>query len=148
MDLTIDSNLRIKNHNKPFILKTPVVKIPFGIEDYYGSHLLKLELPKDKQFTALILAIEDKFKDDLGITNLKSSIISSKHRNFGDLLVTKIKQNQIKVDKIGENGRNYGVMKDIKKGTKAVATLLFDTLWENDDESYTYKIKLIELALL
>ena len=66
-------------------------------------------MPNDKEFSALILAIEDKFKEDLGIDCLKSSIIPSKHKNFGDLLVTKIKEHHLKVDKIGEDGRTYGV---------------------------------------
>jgi|MDTC01.2.fsa_nt_gb hypothetical protein len=148
MDLSIDGKLLIKNGGKAFTLKTPVAHIPFGVEDYYNSKLVKLSLPTDNQFSTLIISIEDKFKELLGIDEISSQLLPAKNKNYGDLLITKIvsyKNNyNIKVDK---SDGTIGTTADITKGSKGIATLLFDRIWKKEDKYY-YKIKLKELALL
>ena len=54
MNITIDDNLHVKNNNKPLIIKTPIIRIPFGLEKEYNNMVVKLELPKDKVFSKLI----------------------------------------------------------------------------------------------
>jgi len=147
MNITIDDNLRVKNNNKPLIIKTPIVRMPFGLEKEYEHMIVKLELPKDKIFSKLITAIENKFCEILDISTINSQIRLSTHVKYGDLLFTKIirfkDKTYIKVDR----GNKMEYIGNLKKGDKGIATLEIDKLWKYDDK-YTYKIKLKELALL
>jgi hypothetical protein len=147
MDITIDNKLNIKNHGNPLILKTPVVRIPFGLEKEYENMLVKLELPKDKEFSNLIKAIEKRFCEILEIDNINSQLRESKNSKFGDLLTTKIIRYKDRANIKINRGNNIEISSNIKKGDSGVATILFDSIWKYGDK-YTYKIKIIELALL
>tara|TARA_E500000178_G_scaffold183982_1_gene182314 strand:- start:3014 stop:3457 length:444 start_codon:yes stop_codon:yes gene_type:complete len=147
MDISVSHNLKVKNNGKSLILKTPIIKIPFGVEKVFNNQIVKLELPKDNIFSQLILNIEKKLCEILGIDEISSQIIKSKKPIFGDLLITKIirYKDQLKID-IDRNNE-IDVVSNIKKGDKGIATLEIDKLWKYDGK-YTYKIKLKHLALL
>jgi len=147
MNISVSHNLNVKNNGKPLILKTPLVKIPFGVEKVFNNQIVKLELPKDNIFSELILNIEKRFCEILEIDEINSQIIKSKKPMFGNLLITKIVRykDQMKID-IDRNNE-IEVVSNIKKGDKGIATLEIDKLWKYDGK-YTYKIKLKHLALL
>lgn len=147
MDISVSHNLNVKNHGTTLIIKTPMIKIPFGVEKVYNNHIVKLELPRDKIFSQLILNIEKKLCEILGIDKINSQIIKSKKLMFGDLLITKIVKykDQMKIDV--DRNNNIETVSNIKKGDKGIATLEIDKLWKYDGK-YTYKIKLKHLALL
>ena len=147
MNISVSHNLSVKNNGKSLIIKTPMIKIPFGVEKVYNNQIVKLELPKDKVFSELITNIEKRFCEILEIDEINSQIIKSKKPMFGDLLITKIVRykDQLKID-IDRNNE-IEVVSNIKKGDKGIATLEIDKLWKYDGK-YTYKIKLKHLALL
>jgi hypothetical protein len=147
MNITIDDKLHVKNNNESLIIKTPIIRIPFGLEKEYNNMVVKLELPKDKVFSKLIEALEKKFCEILDIPYINSQLRLSTNERYGDLLLTKIirykDRAQIKVDR----GNKMEYIGNLKKGDKGIATLEIDTIWKYEDK-YTYKIKLKELALL
>ena len=147
MEITIDDKLRVKNKNRPLIIKTPIVKIPFGLEKEYNNMVVKLELPKDKIFTKLIDAIEKKFCELLNIETINSQLRLSKNEKYGDLLLTKIIRYKERSFITVNRGNKMEYIRNLKKGEKGIATIEIDKLWKYDDK-YTYKIKLKELALL
>jgi ribosomal protein L9 len=128
-------------------LKTPIIRIPFGVEKEYQNLIVKIELPKDKEFSKLIKAIEQKFCEILEIDSIKSQLRESTNKSFGDLLTTKIIRYKDRANIKIDRNNSIETSNNIKKGDKGVATLLFDSVWKYGD-NYTYKIKLIELALL
>lgn len=147
MNISVSHNLNVRNHGKKFTLETPLIKIPFGVEKVFNNEIIKLELPKDKVFSQLILNIEKRLCEILGIDEINSQIIKSTKPMFGDLLITKIVKykDQMKID-IDRND-NIETVSNIKKGDKGIATLEIDKLWKYNGK-YTYKIKVKHLALL
>lgn len=147
MEITIDDKLRVKNRNRPLIIKTPIVRIPFGLEKEYNNMIVKLELPKDKIFTKLIEALEKKFCELLNIETINSQLRLSTNEKYGDLLHTKIIRYKERAYITVNRDDKMEYIGNLKKGDKGIATLEIDKLWKYDDK-YTYKIKLKELALL
>lgn len=147
MEISIDRTLKVYNKGKPLIFKTPIINIPFGLEKNYNNLIVKLELPKNKIFSNMILSLEHKFCELLNIEEITSQLRPSKNMNFGDLLTTKIIKYKDKTDIDIDRNEKMDTLSSLKKGDKGVATIEIDKLWKYN-EKYTYKIKLKSLALL
>ena len=147
MEISIDSSLKVTNKGRPLIFKTPVINIPFGLETHYNNLIVKLELPKNKIFSNMILSLEQKFCELLNIEEITSQLRPSKSMNFGDLLTTKIIKYKDKTYIDIDRNDKMDTLSSLKKGDKGIATIEIDKLWKYN-EKYTYKIKLKSLALL
>ena len=135
--VTYNDKLFIKYDSGKLKLRTPPMRIPFGLEESYGKKLLKLELtnlvsnPNMKLLYKYIKDIEknNQEKLDVGPAQYKSCLYHSK--NFQPLLTTKIEERYGKIicDIISNEDYVLKTIYDFKKNDKVVVDLVFDRLW-------------------
>ena len=149
--------VKVKNYytitynDKPIIINTPVVVLPFGLEKEYSNYILKLQLRNIKInkeledlynfFTKLENRIQNYFRNDNGL--FKSQI--RLHKTYDPLLLTKIPQvNNKFLCEYTEMNKKPLNMFNIEKGEKVVVKLLIDTIWiYKNTVSYKIKVKKI-----
>ena len=108
---------------------TGVVNVPFGIEKYYDSYILKIQLI-DKDLIDFINTIENKVKN-INKEYFISQIQESKDP-YPNLLIIKIDNKKINKLEIESSNNNLVNFFDIKKNTKIKLNIYVDNIWFNN----------------
>ena len=108
---------------------TGVVNVPFGIEKYYDSYILKIQLI-DKDLIDFINTIENKVKN-INKEYFISQIQESKDP-YPNLLIIKIDNKKINKLEIQSSNNNLVNFFDIKKNTKIKLNIYVDKIWFNN----------------
>tara|TARA_X000000950_G_scaffold16461_1_gene17925 strand:+ start:177 stop:659 length:483 start_codon:yes stop_codon:yes gene_type:complete len=108
---------------------TGVVNVPFGIEKYYDSYILKIQLI-DKDLIDFINTIENKVKN-INKEYFISQIQESKDP-YPNLLIIKIDNKKINKLEIQSSNNNLVNFFDIKKNTKIKLNIYVDNIWFNN----------------
>jgi len=148
---------------KKYVIKTPIMKMPFGVEKYQDKYIINLEFTDKttdvmKHFYNLLTDIDNYFRSLQGINvdgkfiTLKDksyySCIKKRPNDYDPLLRTNIKKNKnIIITEI--KGRDGGpiTLFDLKPNNQIIAFLEINSLWINDDKyGLYYNIKRISLS--
>lgn len=150
-DKTFTINENKNGKLKKYVIKTPIMKIPFGVETYQGKYILNLEFTnknKDdhvKLFHDLINNIDDYFRTLKGIQVDDRLLDLSKNKNyytcvknrpneFDPLLRTNIKKNKnIIITEIVDKNNDPKTLFDLKPNNQIVAFIEISNLWIHDD---------------
>jgi len=133
-----DSKLYLRYGKNKLKIRTPVMRIPFGTEEYYGKTILKLEftnIKNDLKMQVLhdaILKLEEKNIQELGVSpdQYKSCIV--KYKDHEPYIVVKIEMKYDRPNCQIVNNEEF-VLKTIyefKKNDRALGDIVFDRLWK------------------
>ena len=154
-DIKIDSKLDISYEGKPLIIKSPILYLPFGIENIYNNIILKLQMKNniynDNTYTLFTKFIEDIEKHFNNITqkDIKSQL--SYNKQYGNTITTKIIKfnDKIKLDVYENiNSKTRTDFYNIVKKSKLYLDLLFDRLWLHPNNIIYYKIKVKNIYIV
>lgn len=136
---------------KKYIIKTPELYTPFGLEKYNDKYILNMEIEKGSEFSRLLVNIDNFFmniesvnSDNIGERDYYMSLKSREKYN-SSLLRTQLKQSKnIITTDIKDIDNNILSINDIKSGDKLILYIEISRLWLND-KSYglNYDIKQI-----
>lgn len=146
-------NIDIRYNNKKIEFMTPLIYLPFGVENEYGNYYLKLQFSGAKNNTNLELLhfyqfiekIEDEIINHLKIdkSNFKSQIIIKE--KYDNLLKTKINSYKKRLNyKI--NSDTYTTIYEIPKKSWIKCLLCIDKIVHNED-IYICKIQMKEICV-
>ena len=116
-------------------IRTPRMRIPFGLDDEYGKYLLKLEFSdldsndEMKEFYDFIVKFEKKCKKYCGNAGEYKSLIR-RSRSYDPIFCPKVMEryNRLECEVIDKS--NLTTIYDINKNTFVNAYLSFDRVWE------------------
>ena len=120
---------KINNKNVPIRFTTTNVKVPFGIEKYYDSYILKIQL-LDTDLIQFINFIENKVQQIN--SNHKYTFVSQIQKSkkpYPDLLIVKIDNNKTNRLDITSTSGNFINMFDIKKNAELSMDIYVDNIW-------------------
>lgn len=150
LEKSIKNSFDIKYNNNTIEFWTPLLLIPFGVDNKYNNFFLNCELDNDsntmKLFEYFIEQLESKF---IELLNIKKYQLNSQLRytDTNSILYTKFleKGKQI-VSIIKDSKNNYKTIYDIEKNMNCKLKLCLNKLWfKNDKYYYKYSIKEIIL---
>lgn len=127
------------------MFQTPIMRVPFGIEENYDNLTLKLEFSNYKEniimdkFFEFIKTLENDINKYLSDKNLEfySQLRINKYDPLISLKILKSK-NQI-LTEFCDNDR-FLIYSDIKKNNKIICNILIDNIWKSK-KNYTAKFK-------
>ena len=132
-----DSKLYLRYKKNKLKIRTPVMRLPFGTEDYYGKTILKLEFTnikndlKMKVLHDAILELEKKNMEELGVSpdQYKSCIV--KYKDHEPYIVVKIEMKYDRPNCQIVNNEEFllKTIYEFKKNDKAICDIVFDRLW-------------------
>jgi hypothetical protein len=86
---------QLLHDNEQLKFWSPILKVPFGIDNEYNKYLLRLELNDEEgdqqHFKKIILHIEKLIKKKLNLENIEFKIVIRDRKNSNSLIETKIK---------------------------------------------------------
>lgn len=149
--LKIPIKINIKEKKKPFLIQTPKMYLPFGINDQYQNKNIYLDIsfrdaeynPQIKKFRTLVKKIKCKLKNILkdkkiikkNKNNLPEFLDSLKKNDYGERLTTKINMEN-KCILIYDNKKQRKKLEDIQKGLYTILILQVSDIWiKIDDKS-------------
>ena len=156
-NIIIDKNYNIsylnsKKENKPLVIKTPLLYLPFGVDKEFNNYYLKGQLRKSKDsthnlniisFLKFIQNLETLFSNKLN-KEIKSQIIN--HPKYDPVIIFKIIKIKDKIiTEIKNENKNYNFFK-INKGIYFSGNIIIDKLWIYEEKIF-YKIKLKNIDL-
>tara|TARA_Y100000589_G_C26868527_1_gene512947 strand:+ start:154 stop:678 length:525 start_codon:yes stop_codon:yes gene_type:complete len=145
----------IKYNNHKFIVKTPIMTIPFGLEKQYNDYILKLQFngvksntdSKMVDFYNVICNIE---KNHIEYLQNSDEYISQIKRmdDFDDLLIVKIKKKYNKIITNFKNNEDENIsIFDLKKKMKVQCILELNQIWKTNTNKYVSKILVKDLIV-
>ena len=128
-------------------LETPLLYIPFGIEKFYNSYSLNLQLRECQEFETFIESLEKHLIELLKIDSNKLTSQLRKNNKHDTLVYTKIlnKNDKILCEVKSKEGEHLNIFQ-MGKGIECQAKLLIDKVWYIKGK-YTYKLKVKELII-
>jgi len=127
------------------IFKTPIMRVPFGIEENYNNLILKVEFSDYKEniimekFYEFIRNLENDINKYL--INKNSELYSQLRINkYDPLLSLKILKSKNQILTEFYNNSGLLIYSDIKKNNKIICNILIDNIWKNKN-NYTAKFK-------
>jgi hypothetical protein len=86
---------QLLHDNEQLKFWSPILKVPFGIDNEYNKYLLRLELNDEEgdqqHFKKIILHIEKLIKKKLNVENIEFKSVIRDRKNSNSLIETKIK---------------------------------------------------------
>lgn len=128
-------------------IQTPILYIPFGIEEYYNSFNLNLQLRQCPEFEEFIENLEKHLIKELNTSQQYFTSQLRKSNKHDTLLYTKIltKNDKILCDIKKDNGEYVNIF-SLGKGINCKALLSLDKVWFIKGK-YTYKIKVKDIFI-
>jgi len=153
-EITIEKSIKnsydIKYNSNTIDFWTPILFIPFGLDNKYNNFFLNCELDNDtnnmKIFEYFIEQLENKF---IELLNIQKHQLNSQLRytDTNSILYTKFleKSKQI-ITIIKDSKNNYKTIYDIEKNMNCKLKLSLNKLWCKS-EKYYYKYSIKEIIL-
>jgi hypothetical protein len=133
---------------------TPVMYMPFEIENYKNNYTLNLQFrnidsdPDLEDFLDFIQRLENKLKEILKVNDDEFTSQLRFNRKYDPILFTKFifKFNKIECNVIDEKDVPLNIF-EIGNNHKVICKLLLDKVWKFNGK-YSYKLKIKELKIL
>ena len=143
----------IEIDGKPIKIKTPVMFIPFGLEERYKNYYLNLELDdveNDNYQNSFLLFLENLEKKIIDILDIDKDQLNSQisyRKNDKVIIYTKIMEKFRKfTTKVTRNNSNVNIF-NLGKNIHIEAEIVIDKIWVIKGKYY-YKLKLYEICVL
>jgi hypothetical protein len=148
----IKTSLDIKT-NSGNMFYTPVMYLPFGLEEYKNSYSLNLQFrniddnEELEDFLDFIQKLENKLKNVLDVDDSRFTSQLRFNRKYDPVLFTKLifKFNKLECNVKTKDGEFLNIY-DMGKNKKAVCLLLLDKVWLFKNK-YSYKLKVKEIII-
>lgn len=150
-------HIKMSYQDKDLEIRTPVMSIPFGVDNVYNKYYIKLQFDDFKEdiemegFFNLLMLIEQYIENFLE-SNVDENIEMASEFTFKDkfdpTLNTKLisYNDKIKTKIINRNGSDVNYW-ELKKGSKVTCKISLNGVWKVKDKFY-YKWNLVEVKLL
>ena len=131
---------------------TPIMHVPFGIENYKNTYSMNLQFRtiKDndnlKSFLEFIQTLEEQLKKKLNITNEDFISQLKYHDKYDPILMTKFLFKYDKIECDVKNKKEYLNIHDLGKNFSCKCLLFIDKIWYFKGR-YSYKLKVKELII-
>lgn len=136
---------------RKYIIKSPQIYLPFGIEKYNNKYVINMEIRNSDEFSELLYKIDNYFRgiesicgDDIGDREYYSNI---KKRDKYDTILLRgnlKKGKNVIITEIKDSENNILSINDIKPGDKVEMYLEVNSIWLNDKQyGIYYEIKRI-----
>lgn len=135
------------NNLTKYIFDTPILNMPFGIEEYKNKYIINIEFDNNitKKFYDDISEIDNYFRclnsiesNNNNIIDLSNKsyypIINNRRNDCNSLMRTHIKKNRNKIITICKNDSKEISIFDIDKKQKAIFELELNNLWVFNDK--------------
>lgn len=154
--IIIDTHLNLsyktsKNEIKPFIIRTPLLYIPFGIDTIGKNYFINAQLRKSNntdlnnkllRFQIFLEEIEEFLKNK---TNKNIKSLLRKNDKYDTIINLKIIKQKKIITEVTKNKEYFNFFK-IEKNSYMVCDLYLDKLWLYDNILY-YKLKIKKLDI-
>tara|TARA_B110000285_G_scaffold180357_1_gene203369 strand:+ start:504 stop:995 length:492 start_codon:yes stop_codon:yes gene_type:complete len=150
IEKSVKTSFNIKLNNNTIDFWTPILYVPFGLEQKYNNYFLNLELKDDNKYVELFQYFIESFESKLiELLNIPKEQFNSQLRytDNNNILYTKVYQHYKKIitnvkSKGGENMNLFNIDKDCY----VCVNLMVDKLWFINN-MYYYKFKLKDIII-
>ena len=151
---SVKTSLDIKLNGGGNLFYSPVMHIPFGLEEYKNSYSLNLQFrnidenPELEIFLDFIQKLEYKLKTLLNVEDDKFTSQLRFNGKYDPILFSKLifKFNKIECNVKTKDGEFLNIY-DLGKNKKASCLLLLDKVWLFN-KKYSYKLKVKEIIVM
>jgi hypothetical protein len=133
--LTINNKIIEYNGKRGLHIKTPRMRIPFGLDEEYGKYILKLEFSdfnnndEMNNFYDFITNLEKIFKNSFGNAGEYKSLIR-RSKTYDPVFCPKVMERYNRLECEVFDNDNLTTIYDVKKNSYVNVCLSFDRVWE------------------
>jgi hypothetical protein len=151
-DIKTDDALNVIYKGNKIVFKTPILYLPFGVDKSYQNIFMKMQMRTNyydddtyATFTTFIETLEAKLAELTG-KEIRSQL--AYNNRYGNTLMTKVPhfKDRVSID-VNRDGK-YAVFDSIDSKQYLTLELVVDRLWEYNEDTLTYKIKVQTINII